>query len=623
MPLSSILLSLRKKQRRDTSSTVPPKSVTVNPDPTKVVIMPSERSQRYERRKTHNSAKRKTETNMNSQEEKKDDDDATLTDDTDSAASPARTLLSLNEDGKKSSKSVQPEQSQQIEDSEERSCNNTETKQTTSTPLKVDNVSTNNSTTDGCNQSPLQPENGDAEAKKPNNPVLVNKTTSPLPKNGVASSKDVVGTSVEDTNTTPSPENEVAPPKESSQTTKDSGVSTNLEHDASSQNGSKSPTLMGQQPHKLVCASYNCNPIHNKCKMDTPDNARKGHPCSGTCGGHLCGNCCSYNNADGMHDMMCWFCFNTTTASNSMDDAKKQTSSQPPAPAAATAGKEKTTETSASSAEMENKPLQFGFKLGSLPGATGTTPTFRSPFGSTSTSMFGMTSLMGSSVANGSASMAGMSPPLFSFGIKPEVRLDLWSVSPSDGILRGVEEGTNKTIKSSTPVASVPLSNQTVMCLDGKSYYLLRHESDVKKKRKPAKKRKVGEPSESVTQMKDVRTTEQMRMMAFRGQIAMSMTQYDTAHKNSTLPSSQTFIVNRDEIVCNPNNATVQKRHRTWTAMSRPGTTKKDLIDHFEELLKDLKKNKVNLVDSAEGYLDSLYGTGAGKKLLKDEKKLS
>jgi hypothetical protein len=94
--------------------------------------------------------------------------------------------------------------------------------------------------------------------------------------------------------------------------------STSNGNGASALMGSKLPSSLAQN---LVCASFHPNPAHNKCQMTNPYNARKGHPCTGTCGGHLCGNLCSYNNAEGMNDMMCWFCHNNTTTADTENEA--------------------------------------------------------------------------------------------------------------------------------------------------------------------------------------------------------------------------------------------------------------------------------------------------------------
>jgi hypothetical protein len=210
-------------------------------------------------------------------------------------------------------------------------------------------------------------------------------------------------------------------------------------------------------------------------------------------------------------------------------------------------------------------------------------------------------------------------------------RIDKWWTDPNDAILHGLFEGTRKIFKSQSPIATVARNDSVVTCDDGNQYYLLRHKSHAQTKAK-TKRRELDGPALSVAQAKDDRTSQQVRMMVQRAEIAMRMQSYDASIDSENMPSITTYIITKDKIIEKPHlpkNGMVTRDPPMWTVMAPIGHAKNDVIDNLEKLLSTLKDSnkkkkkssssspkEVSVVSTAEKYLDNLYGAGEGKKLL-------
>lgn len=216
-------------------------------------------------------------------------------------------------------------------------------------------------------------------------------------------------------------------------------------------------------------------------------------------------------------------------------------------------------------------------------------------------------------------------------------RIDKWWTGSSDAILHGLLEGTKKRFKSDAPISTVAKNDSVVTCDDGQKYFLLRHKSDMQTKTKTKRRELLG-PAMSVAQAKDDRTSQQVRMMAQRAEIAMTMQSYDSSVEADNMPGITTYVLTRDEIIEKPHlpkNGVVARAKPMWTVMVPSGHKKSDLVCNLEELIESLQKKKAadkkrkaspmkaaplaidkEMVDTAEDFLDNLYGDGEGKKLL-------
>ena len=212
-------------------------------------------------------------------------------------------------------------------------------------------------------------------------------------------------------------------------------------------------------------------------------------------------------------------------------------------------------------------------------------------------------------------------------------RIDKWWTGSSDLILHGFLEGTSTQFKSNSEVSTLARNHHDVECADGSTYHLLNHKSDFTKARRKetAKKREIGSPALSVAQVKDDRTSQQLRMAITRTESFMKMTVYGPSVESDKMPHHSTYVLSRDQIIDEPHrprNGMVARNKPMWTVMMPPGGTKKQLADELEELLASLrpagtdknKKKKPEKVDqkivhTAMEFLDNIYGTGSGDKL--------
>jgi hypothetical protein len=206
-------------------------------------------------------------------------------------------------------------------------------------------------------------------------------------------------------------------------------------------------------------------------------------------------------------------------------------------------------------------------------------------------------------------------------GCNPITTINAWETLP-DGTLKGeLADGTSFVTRV---LLTIPKSNEMITTEGGSTFQLLEHKS-VAKKRKRASKRKVGDFAKSVRQMKDAPTRLQAGSFAVKAHLYQKMSRYETPEQNQHNPTSNTYVLNRDEIVPKPNNELGLNSHRKaqWTILCPEGMDEKEVIQDLQELAKELtsKKRKASnsdphITQDPRVYLDRLYGEDAGLKLI-------
>jgi hypothetical protein len=197
--------------------------------------------------------------------------------------------------------------------------------------------------------------------------------------------------------------------------------------------------------------------------------------------------------------------------------------------------------------------------------------------------------------------------------------INFWELR-GDGSIKGV--GDDRKEVTTGTLTTLAKANSTVRDDNGKEYFLLRHKD--KKKKKVYAKRQVGSTAGSVKQMKDATTRIQAAGLVVKAKALQAMTTYSLEAQTENNPSSDTIIINWDEIVPRPDKEKEGARTRKEPAVSLLVPSKmssKYVIYQLEEVVKILKsgskrKARLTLTDDPKTFLDAMYGEGEGQLLL-------
>ena len=184
-----------------------------------------------------------------------------------------------------------------------------------------------------------------------------------------------------------------------------------------------------------------------------------------------------------------------------------------------------------------------------------------------------------------------------------------------------------------------PAAGEVVTAAEGSETYILRtaHGTRAAAKRKAAKKRKIGNVSGSVPQMKDSKVRGKAASAVKQVKQLQAMTTYSSADLEKACPSSDAIMVIRDEIAVRPDTKQqgLQKRKEAHFAVLVPekfqaSTEKrKELGKYFCELGKCLQNNtsaskrKFTCTSNESRFLECVYGEPRKKPREEDSKKES
>jgi hypothetical protein len=155
----------------------------------------------------------------------------------------------------------------------------------------------------------------------------------------------------------------------------------------------------------------------------------------------------------------------------------------------------------------------------------------------------------------------------------------------------------------------------------------------IKAKTKKPVKRRVGQASKTIKQMKDT-TVIQVAVGAITSiSNLQAMTMYDTETKARKNPESSTFLLTYDEIVQSPREGGEGERERevpVWNVLAPKGYTKDDLgtklvaLGHAlkNEVARGKKRDAavIEWTHDARDYLGSIYGNESGDVLNKKKR---
>lgn len=147
-------------------------------------------------------------------------------------------------------------------------------------------------------------------------------------------------------------------------------------------------------------------------------------------------------------------------------------------------------------------------------------------------------------------------------------------------------------------------------------------------KKRAQNRRLVGMKASSIKQMKDTTVRAQAVIAANKVASVQQMTRYVTDGQAMNNPACETYLFNWDQIVQHPDKAKEGERGRSlavWTLMLPEDVDQKVLGAELEQLGKDLqevrvkkngdygkqkqsKRHLINVVYTAEEYLESVYG---------------
>ena len=184
-----------------------------------------------------------------------------------------------------------------------------------------------------------------------------------------------------------------------------------------------------------------------------------------------------------------------------------------------------------------------------------------------------------------------------------------------------------------------PMKGETATLLDGSKRFLLRRpfgtkaaeEAEAKKKARYAKKRKVGNLSQSVCQMKDSKVRMKATSVVKGMKTWQNMVTYSSQDLADACPPSDPFIVCRDCIDIRPDDkqqGLQERKNPHWSILLPPAyrsaEAKKDLGRYFLELGKMMtskdrkvtaaRKEQLTITSSEMAFLESLYGKPRQKK---------
>lgn len=206
----------------------------------------------------------------------------------------------------------------------------------------------------------------------------------------------------------------------------------------------------------------------------------------------------------------------------------------------------------------------------------------------------------------------------------PIITIHAWEALP-DGTVKG-EIDSGHTFHTQR-LLTAPVSNSMIRTINGFAFQLGDHKS-VAKKRKRSEKHKKGDYAKSVKQVKDAQTRLQAGSFVVKAVTYQKMSRYETSDQNLNNPTSNTYVINRDEIVAEPSKGSLlncQREKAQWTCLVPEGVDEDEFFQDIENLHKELvasrkKRAKVDsdpkITHDPSVYLDRLYGQDAGLKLI-------